>query len=360
MADQYTVTTTGVGSRNTPVWAAGVAHPPVTLVNQGTVSIYVDETPSAGVNGQQLSAGSTLLWDADRALYAWTATSSSTLLVSPNQGAGFDAGAIAAQLNTQGLPQAIAAQINLVGVPPIDIPFAVYTSPNATSSVNTGVLDVTRYQSLYISWNDVPLPLSSVGIDTITVTWYLDAAGTTEINRTYYDVSSSAGLGGLSSGMEGSLLKRAPYVRFVVAATAQSNGKLTIEGSYRTVTQDDVFFLAADSPNSTPSLTPTSTRGSQVLSWVGTAGAVMDYIYYPSFHPGTYKLYATVPVGAAASGLYIFNIGKAAEFYGGVIPAAGAGHLADEVFLPANQIFVKFTPGGINYIYNIVLTRLSD
>ena len=91
-----------------------------TLKNTGDNAIYVDSSniPNAA-SGFPLGAGSAMVWDANRPLYAYSELGS-TLLVSENAGNLFDSQAIAQSLVDSGLAAEIAQHIQVSGAPPIN------------------------------------------------------------------------------------------------------------------------------------------------------------------------------------------------------------------------------------------------
>ena len=145
------------GSRGTALIQPGRSQNALVLVNVGSTTIYLDDqnVPNPPESGQPLSAGSSIPWDAGRALYACAATGqSATLLTSNNTGVPFDAGAIAGQLLAQGLATDIATAVYLQGVPLVDNPTILVqgnTTTNAGLQVPVTDLDISRYSTLTVS-----------------------------------------------------------------------------------------------------------------------------------------------------------------------------------------------------------------
>jgi hypothetical protein len=107
MTTTYTIGPNGptAGSAQTAIQQPGRKYPPCTIYNTGQATVYLsDESPINSTSGAPLTAGSVLPWDEDLALYAVCPTST-TLVTTANTQIPFDAGAIAAQILTQGLAQ---------------------------------------------------------------------------------------------------------------------------------------------------------------------------------------------------------------------------------------------------------------
>lgn len=131
----------------TSLYQNGVQHDAVTLRNLGTETIYLASSPiTATAQGFPLGSGSSMVWDANRALYAFAVAG--TLGVSDNSGNIFDASSVAAELIASGLASQIAAQIAIGGAPPLPLHDVIY---DAEMAVGTSVdIDVSRYSTLTV------------------------------------------------------------------------------------------------------------------------------------------------------------------------------------------------------------------
>ena len=151
-----------------PIYPSG-RQDAVTLYNTGDAVAFVDSQPQAA-QGYPLSPGSTLSWDAKRPLYAACAKGAPTsLLVTDNGGAVFDASAIAGQILSQGLAQSIASSILATGVQTVNNPVRVvdksFTSPGPSTAGTQHVISAT-YEGWGIGTPDPfaePLDTSRVG-----------------------------------------------------------------------------------------------------------------------------------------------------------------------------------------------------
>jgi hypothetical protein len=160
--------------------------------NTGTNPVYLsDSCPNAVDDGDILGSGSTLDWDPDQALWAVSAAGSS-LTVSDNIGALFDASAISSQLIGQGLPAAIASSIYAQGVAavekltPLQINQATVIASGASADL-MAITDVSGQQSLIFSVG-MTNATSQRTMKMIHFDWYSDALGTAFFGTTYITV----------------------------------------------------------------------------------------------------------------------------------------------------------------------------
>lgn len=129
----------------------------LTLKNIGATNpVYLGHSTNVSAdNGFLLSPGSSIVWDASQAIYAYApSTAVSTVSILPNGGQLFDAQAVANSLIYANLPQLIAQNIAISGAPPIDaqavlldygagVPIASDTVVNSSTGQ-----DVSAYQSI--------------------------------------------------------------------------------------------------------------------------------------------------------------------------------------------------------------------
>lgn len=354
MADQYTVTDIGVDGRNTPIWRPGVPHEAATCINKGTSTIYLDENPSARTNGYPLSAGSSVLWDADRGLYAATAAgTTSTLVVSPNQGPGFDAGAIASQLIDQGLAGDIADAISVAGAPPIDAPGMPHNSTQSVATgvapVTTGIIDVSRFNFLEVWVLESGVTTPNTTTRSVTLTWYSDAAATIIIHSQVYYYGAYNGNIGIKVPAPGA---RALKLSWSAAATVQTVSLQSwVFGSMRMAT------------------TPSSYNGdSNAVIWAGTPadglGGSGEFIYaqggaiapvansmYPQSYEGHAKLYVQASVVAAGGSFTVLLMDVVhGNAFAAVILGVSAAFQSQivDVIIPRRPIKITATIAGGN------------
>lgn len=155
MSQNYVIGPTGPqGSRHgAAIIEKNRKHAALTIFNTGTTTVFLDDEDPVGdpSKGLPLSPGSSIPWDADKALYA-TCLTSGFLTTTGNSGIPFDAGAVAAQILTQGLAQDIADAIYISGAPPVDKFTQMYSSGTISgASVTSPQIDTSAYASLFIN-----------------------------------------------------------------------------------------------------------------------------------------------------------------------------------------------------------------
>lgn len=238
----------------------------LTLYNTDTTNtVYVGEYPDN--NGFPMSPGMTLSWDAGRSLYAYVdAGNTVSLVVVSNAGNIFSAKSIADQIIAAGLATDIAnaivnsgltsaniaSQINLAGVPPIDTQTVVLDSGlvalNSGVPYVTAVLDVSRYQSLYIHLFDLGFNTNIVpDIREVDLDWYTVAQGGDLIDRDVVGLSDSFGNAfGVNQGVIVETPARGGGLKVTISDIAVSGNtsgakatqvRFVLVGSYKAMTQ---------------------------------------------------------------------------------------------------------------------------
>lgn len=360
MADQYPVTAAGIGGRNTPVWAAGIPHPAVTLVNQGTATIYLDPTSTAGVLGQPLSAGSTLQWDANLALYAVTDIGkTSTLTVSANTGTGFDAGATAAQLISQGLPQAIASAIYVTGVPPVDKPNKILEGTwtqanNGSDPVRVlGPGDCSAFPAVFVYFADTPNSYTGGNTRRFTAQW-LDPTGIYPIDTRSYDLP-------LANGRVFGILRTRGSLLNLSFPSLASGGLSTlyalVVGSYRTPQKDTIWLqnqISAATLGLTQLAGRTAPAGATWWNYLGGgAEPIGGYVDFPgNYLAGDYFIYGAANQACflqlidAVTNLELYKLNIAAN-----VAANGNFHI------PPGALKLNLQIGVANTTYSLTFMR---
>lgn len=114
--------------------------------NVGTDMVYLSsQSIATSYEGHELGAGSSIIWDAEQALWAYC-PSTTSISVIENSGNLFDAQAIANEIVTGGLAQEIAQQISITGAPPINSQVMLYSGRAELAPP----LDTTGFNTLYI------------------------------------------------------------------------------------------------------------------------------------------------------------------------------------------------------------------
>lgn len=241
-----------------------------TLKNTGDNVVYVDSANIPdGASGFPLGAGSSMVWDANRPLYAYSELGS-TLLLSDNAGNLFDSQAIAQSLIDSGLAADIAQQIQLSGTPPRadteliygtmlnGVPTGFWTSPTFTN--------VNKYQSLLL-------------VITGFMTPSIDSAGYVILSTGYGDRR----YGILRNGVVTITVPNAPIAgtsfRLETIASVNTILNVSLYGTYRTMLDTYSCSIAA---YSTQAAFATAESNDQYGSWLWTfehAGIASPYYF---------------------------------------------------------------------------------
>lgn len=163
--------------RCTPIYPGGYQSA-VNVKNTGTTTAYLD-TQQGVASGYPLSVGSSLVWDAKRPLFVSADPGAgTTVIVTDNGGALFDASAVASQILGQGLSTQIASSIFASGIPVVE-QLTTYRSP-ILAALNTvgeifpnstgGTYDASKIQTVVMEMYGITAVLNAyVGV---TIAWY--------------------------------------------------------------------------------------------------------------------------------------------------------------------------------------------
>lgn len=246
MSTPYTIGPHGpiAGSGNTAILQPGRPHGPVTIFNTGQATVYLDNENQQvnPTDGLPLTAGSSIPWDKDLPLFASCPTST-TIVVSDNGAIPFDAGAIANQLNLQGLPGLIAQQISISGAPPIDAFQAIGTPMQVVSNGSLSpVLDMRTFQSLFVALTNTGGMIAGQFL----IFWYADAGATNiiELDAVYI---------GTGFNTQFSMAAKGPYCQININATSGS-ATMSTYGSYKALVNNYYGCQGAGANNGTVEL----------------------------------------------------------------------------------------------------------
>jgi hypothetical protein len=256
-------------------------HPSVTIFNTGQTTVFVDDedpltAPSIGL---PLTAGSSLPWDANRALYM-TCPTQGFVTITGNSGIPFDAGAVAAQILTQGLAQDIANAIFITGTPPVDKYTLVADSGSFTGVYSSlPMLDTTGYQSLNFVFE---LALAAVP-GQLTATWY--AAPTFAASDVIGFDEIIVGTGFITSA---TLPVRGPWC-FIQLDAGAGGGQLKSYASYKAVA--DAYYFGSGFGQIAPAAGVTVGSGSQGMqNWSGNIPVGTTWTWQPDVVAGPQQL----------------------------------------------------------------------
>lgn len=288
MSQNYVIGPLGPGSgqglNGAALYRPRHKHPALTVFNTGSTTVFLNDEdpirdPSAGL---PLTAGSSIPWDADRALFA-TCPTSGTLTVTTNSGIPFDAGAVAAQILSQGLAAQIAANIAISGAPPIDAFASIGTPSQAVSNASASpILDMRKYQSLFISI----LKGTFVGC-LVTIDWFNDAAASVFIEEDAFYVAK-----GFIT--QYSQLAKGPFAQISFTATS-GTGTLNAFGSYKAL-QNSFYNAAGGGPITGGIEHGTATASFQ--EWEGTVPVGNTWLWEPGIVAGPATLTLRLTTGS--------------------------------------------------------------
>jgi hypothetical protein len=325
-----------------------------TIANlDATNSVYLGSDPSGTSGGFELTAGSVISWDMERALYAFVLGSPVKMVVLDNGGNFNNGVAVANALIASGLataianaivasalaantatavatsslanntanataastlaadtaaaiagsllPQNTASQINLFGIPAIDVPIQLYSSVSGVNDTwGSGFIQIAKYQSLEIrvvqSSGD-PLP-RSYRID------FYDNIGNIIDSLQFSGVANGPAVLEIpAKGASISILTNRTGVAFT--------GSIFVTGSYRTVNSTSWHTMAGGSipepivvaalGNGTVINTP------QFFSYYATTPANFGPLIYPILNSCSGNLHLTARHNGSAGNM-IFSV----------------------------------------------------
>lgn len=356
MSTPYTIGPNGpnFGSAFQAVLPAGKPHDPVTIYNTGQATVYLDaeNQPQDTTGGSPLTAGSTLPWDKDLPLYAYCPTST-TLILSENGQIPFDAGAIAAQIITQGLATQIANAINVVGIPPIDRYTILDTSPALSGNgYASAPINSSGYQSIQMVWQNGG---SRIVPGRVSLQWYADA-GLTLANFLGFDEF----IVGTGSITQFTTAVRGAYFQIVIdnAGADTGSGVLKTFGSYKVAAS--TLYKAQGAGSVTGALEGSTDLG--VQTWSGTIPPAGVWTWQPGVVAGDAHLILRFTTNGTLSYLLrapntIFAL--TTYLSGSGLAVTTANPIISDVFLPPIPAELSMTNGGgADLTFRATLTNL--
>jgi hypothetical protein len=343
MSTPYTIGPNGptTGSAFQAVLPPNKPHDVLTIYNTGQATVYLDaeNQPQDTTGGAPLTAGSTLPWDKDLALYAFCPTST-TLVLSENSQIPFDAGAIAAQIIGQGLPGDIAAAINVVGIPPIDRYTVLDTSPALSGNgYASAPINSSGYQSIQMVWQNGG---SRIVPGRVSLQWYADA-GLTLANFLGFDEF----IVGTGSITQFTTPVRGAYFQIVIdnASTDTGSGVLKTFGSYKVAAS--TLYKGQGAGSVTGALEGSTDLG--VQTWSGSIPAGITWTWQPGVVAGDTRLLLRFTTAGTLSYLWrVPNTVFALTTYASAtaLAIATGDTVLQDVFLPPVPVELSMTNGG--------------
>lgn len=331
------------------IFQPGQNQPRCTLLNSGTVTVYVDSIFQASTTqGFPLNVNATMPWDEHTPLYVICPSGTGQLQVLDLSLNYFD-------------PYTLATAINLIGVPAIDRPTQLYGTivsvPTGTTPASSPILDSTAYQSLVGLFSESGSTASRVD-RVIEIRWYAQASGGNNLGADEFWLPVNGGAIFWSRPVRG------PYFQVIstsAASVTTDSLTLIVYGSYRS--QPNRTYLQSSNNNSGGSLQSgaTSILGgivawSQNIAASGTfsenfnsyAGPATIEVFSPATLTANLQLQVVTYSGLILSTIVLTsastpNQGVPRQFY---IPARGIGfNVTNSDTTNARQIWGTITFG---------------
>jgi len=205
------------------IWsnASGIPHP-VLLTNRGPGRLILgdDVAQVDQLSGYELGPSSAIQWDAGRRLFARCPVGESAqLVILENAGSIFDAGAIASNLITQGLPEAIAGSIYTTGAPTVDKPRALThaTGPCDGTTQYYGAYDTSSLRSIQWCWRRTDsVQIAGPTSADFLIFYWLDEAGSVVLGSDVINVLGDNTITGQWASSFGRIPVRGPRLQVIV------------------------------------------------------------------------------------------------------------------------------------------------
>lgn len=306
-----------------------------TVKNVGSQIAYLGtDSTVTPVNGYALSAGSSVIWDAQRPLWGLAEPAGpTTVSVYENIGNLFDASAIAQALLSGGLANQIASAISISGAPPIDVNAILLDTTlacTAAGSVTTAAIDVTKYQSVTLWIQDAGqlMPLGANRNRAVYLVWSTpgaslgsEAFGLTDQGSA---VTSVPTYGLYRAPVRGATLQVAVYGN----GLGNSNVRLIVVGSYKALSKSTYMLSEGQFQLVTGTGAPANVLGSAEQGFASVA-------LPPTFTTGDF--FVPLPSRSGTALLQIRNITTLTNLVFQLFNAAG-GRLMPATTLGANAV----------------------
>lgn len=334
------ITTYPINTPNfSPVLVNGLPSS-LTLYNSSTSLSIVINDSSAG-NGYPMAPGSTISWDAGKALYA-SCTGTANLVVLDNAG-NIDNPQILAQLIVDsGLGQSVADALKVTGVPVFNVTDELYRdtvvvpSGGFDSSLS---FDVSAYNSVNINVN--------VSVGSVPYRDYSVNASWTSLNGTIVGEDLYRAVDGV---FQINIPTRAAQLTLYLGNLnnpASIGFQVTVNGSHSVLPKRDVLLVTGSFPQSAPSLGYVNAPESNFIAWGHTiaANATMDQV--PSLRPGRAQITVRVSqnITAGVMQFYVFDreLSSVLLYRKQVPVGSGLFTSSDVVYLPNRQCTFRMT-----------------
>ena len=268
-ANQYLVSATA------PITVHNSDYPYATMVfNSSTVdTLYLSENPNN--NGFPLSPGSSISWDAGKALYLYVNSGVSLFATVVDNGGNLtDAGAI-------------AAQIQISGAPPVDNPKILFNGDASQLGGGGTLYNISAYQTLNFSYSGTLSSNAVTDLVSVYITQFSDATLETVWSTTYIVLGKGKVEGSIP--LRGSILVIQCYLNGV-QISVPDQGHVSLTASYRNIKQSAMLYpgtIIGSSPNCVVDDLGMNTGSDNYTGWTwSVVNANETRTDYPSFKPG--------------------------------------------------------------------------
>lgn len=329
----------------------------VFIVNEDVNNtVYLDTNRGVqSTSGMPLPPQSTKRWIAGDPCFAITSPGqTATLNVSDNAGELNNPSAVATQILNQGLAAQIAAAITLSGVPLVDAPAELSNFSQSVVStntpVNTGILDVSRYQSLNFSTLEINAGTPGiVGCRPWTIQWFADAAGTIVLDiDTFMTPLCTGGFVNVSVPCKGAFFRLSAS-----DAVTTTNATLTIVvyGSYRPRSRQRYRFIPSSLSNTSGGITQFDTGDNGAFTMQVSPGAGVVVTEYPYTYAGPAMLHVlqtTTSAGTVKPQIQVSHMNDGRRICWDTIPIGQFGTINVPLYLPREPVIVSINNAATN------------
>ena len=319
-------------------------------------TVYLDTNRGVqSTSGMPLPPQSTKRWIAGDPCFAITSPGeTATLNVSDNAGELNNPSAIATQILNQGLANQIAAAITLSGVPLVDSPTELSNFSQSVVSTNTpvstGILDVSRFQSLNFSTLEINAGTPGIiGCRPWTIQWFADAGGTIVLDvDTFLTPLCTGGFMSASVPCKGAFFRLSG---FDAVTTTNATITITVYGSYRTRTRQRWRFVPSSLNGASGGVSQWETGDTGVFTMQVNPAAGASATDYPYTYAGPAMLHVmqtATSTGTVQPQFQVNHMVDGRRIMWGTIPIGQFGTLNVPLYLPREPVVVSLNNAATN------------
>lgn len=327
----------------------------VTVYNSSTTDVLYLGSDGNPLGAFPLNPGSTLQWDASKALYlSVQGTKPVTAYVLPNGGQLTDATAIATAILNQGLANQIAQAVSAQGVPPSNPHTALINSSQPialNASMVLPTINVTKYQCVLLQVSDLQTVTTASPTPRFIICDWMDDSGAFILTSDQFMITdtNNAPFGGLQVYTEYTLPCRSNQLRLTVGpGRASTDININAYGGYLNITQAGNTYFHVSNHSDTPvvanDVMDTVQSGLTGRQW-NTVTAGSAYNSYPSHLGGPATVYVQATNVTAAGNFYVTDALDSNIVYWSQAFAIKTGVVAytsPQLFIPPRPLRIWF------------------